>query len=152
MKTRLCVAAALGLALASTAGLTGCGSNYAGGDAPVQEAEEQQEAVLDLAGTWKVEGSDPDSWQELTISGDVMTIGWVSDGGDTRALYWAGTYPAPTEPSDTWSWTSENDHEQTDTALMASSDETKDFEFDGEQISYSVSALGITKTVHAVRQ
>ena len=96
--------------------LMGCGGNGTTGSAgnPQPKAEPEPEP-LDLSGTWKAEGEDPDSWQEIIISGNTMTINWVSDGGDTKALYWAGTYTAPSEPSDTWSWTSENDHEQTET-------------------------------------
>lgn len=133
--------------------LMGCGGNGTTGSAgnPQPKAEPEPEP-LDLSGTWKAEGEDPDSWQEIIISGNTMTINWVSDGGDTKALYWAGTYTAPSEPSDTWSWTSENDHEQTDMAIMASTSDTKDFEYDGESISYDVSALGVTRTLHAVKQ
>lgn len=114
--------------------LVGCGSS--------------SEKTSDLSGTWKQSnsGSD-DSYQEAVISGDVIEIYWVSDGGDSKSLYWAGSYDAPTEEVSTYSWDSVNDHEKTDSAMMASGDDTKTITYENGEISYSASMMGTTTTV-----
>ena len=102
----------------------------------------------DLTGNWKESGSDTEeSYQEATITEDSIEIYWVSDGGDTKALYWAGTFEAPTTAEEPYSWDSANDKEKTSTALLASNDDTKTFTYEDGQISYEVSALGVTSTV-----
>lgn len=128
MKKIIVLAAATALALA----LVGCGSS-------------QPEEPADLTGTWKSQEKGG-SYQEATITEDAITINWVSDGGKTKSLYWAGTYTAPTESGD-YEWTSENDISKTQSALLASSDETKDFAYKDGKISYEVSAMGTTTTM-----
>jgi hypothetical protein len=105
----------------------------------------------DLSGDWTQSNSQSeDSYQTATITNDEITIYWVSNGGDTKALYWAGTYEAPSEPG-AYEWVSENDTSQTDSALLASGAPDKTFSFDGNEISYEVSALGSTTTVRLER-
>nr|DAP85378.1 MAG TPA: protein of unknown function (DUF4969) [Caudoviricetes sp.] len=102
----------------------------------------------DLTGEWKqVNSNSDDAWQAATITGDTITINWVSDGGDTKSLYWAGTFTAPTTADEPYSWDSANDKEQTGKALLASGDETKTFTYANGQLSYEASALGTTMTV-----
>lgn len=102
----------------------------------------------DLTGEWKqVNSNSDDAWQAATITGDTITINWVSDGGDTKSLYWAGTFTAPTTADEPYSWDSANDKEQTSKALLASGDETKTFTYANGQLSYEASALGTTVTV-----
>ena len=105
----------------------------------------------DLTGTWRSEENDG-SYQEAVIMENTIEINWVSDGGKTKSLYWAGTYTAPTESIDKYSWTSENDTEKTDSALLASSDETKEFTYENGKISYEASALGTTTTIELTKQ
>lgn len=131
MKKRFMALMIGGVMLASI--LTACG----GGN-----TESASSTPADLTGTWRSEDNDG-SYQEAIIATDSMEIYWVSDGGDTKSLYWAGTYAAPTEPGD-YSWTSERDAEKTDTALLASTDDTKDFSYSDGKISYEVSAFGTT--------
>lgn len=70
--------------------------------------------ISDLSGTWKqVNSNSSDSYQEATITANTIEIYWVSNGGETKSLYWAGTYVAPSEAVDTYSWSSVNDHEKT---------------------------------------
>jgi len=107
---------------------------------------------LDLTGDWKQTNSGADdSWQEATISGDTIEIFWIIDNGDTTALYWSGSFTAPTQPVDKYFWTSNNDHSKTDDAMLASSDNTKDFTYDNGVISYKVSAFDVTKTFRLER-
>ena len=147
---------ALGSLTLAAALLTGCstgGGDTAptGGDSGTAR-EQPQEKPADLAGTWKtIDDASADAWQELTIAGETMTINWVSDNGKTTALYWAGSFTAPTAAGD-YTWESKNDTAQTDKAMLASSDPTKTFTYKDGKISWQVSALGVTKEVSAEKQ
>ncbi|MDB8711635.1 hypothetical protein [Mediterraneibacter gnavus] len=138
---------------AMTLSITAC----SGGAEPFKNNETKTESTtekkepLDLTGTWKSEEVEG-SYQEATISDSVIEINWVSDGGNTKSLYWAGTYVAPTESTDKYSWISENDKEKTGTALLASSDDTKDFTYKDGVISYEASAMGTTKKVELTKE
>ena len=105
--------------------------------------EDKKEEPTSLIGTWKSKENEG-SYQEAVISESSIEINWVSDGGKTKSLYWSGTYSEPTEKTDNYTWTSENNKENTETALMASSDDTKEFTFKDGIISYEASALGTT--------
>lgn len=108
--------------------------------------ESQKEEPTSLIGIWKSEVNNS-SYQEAVISESSIEINWVSDNGKTKSLYWSGTYSEPTEKTDNYTWISENNKQQTDAALMASGDDTKEFTFKNNVISYEVSALGTTKTM-----
>ncbi|HTL42221.1 MAG TPA: hypothetical protein VL294_12185 [Pseudolysinimonas sp.] len=154
MPTSSLRAAALALVLLSSIGLAGCAAaGTTGSDGGATQAPAAPEAPADLTGDWKQTNSkSEDTYQAATIAGDTITIWWVSDNGDTKSLYWAGTFEAPTEPGE-YSWESENDTSQTDSALLASGDPTKTFKFDGNgEISYEASALGTTVTVRLARE
>lgn len=146
------------IAAALLAMLTACGGtaststdNGSAQNTASQKAEEKQPA--DLTGDWKqVNSSSDDSYQQATISGDTIEIYWVSDNGDSKSLYWAGSFEAPTTADEPYSWESKNDHDKTDSALMASSDDTKKFTYEKNQISYEASALGTTTTVRLEKQ
>lgn len=135
---------ALVLALCLCFALAACG----GGGSQESETPETPAQPLDLTGEWKqVNSNSEDSWQSATITGDAIEVYWISDGGDTKSLYWAGSYVAPVTSEESYTWDSANDAEKTATALLASSDETKTFTYEAGQISYEVSALGTTTTV-----
>lgn len=141
------------LSLSVLAGITACGSENKE-EAPKSENKEESvdvsdepeqvaEEPTDLTGTWKSEANEG-SWMEAVISADTISIDWISDDGDTRSIYWIGTYAAPTEYVDDYTWTSERDKEQTDNALLASTDDTKDFSYSSGKLSYEVSFMGTT--------
>ena len=146
------------IAAALLAMLTACGgttsadtSSAQNTNAASQKAEEKKPA--DLTGDWKqVNSSSDDSYQQATISGDTIEIYWVSDNGDSKSLYWAGSFEASTTADEPYSWESKNDHDKTDSALMASSDDTKKFTYEKNQISYEASALGPTTTIRLEKQ
>ncbi len=140
----------LGLALSSCSpASTSEGTSSSTGTTP----SETPAAPLDLVGEWKQTNSaSADAWQSATIAGETITVNWVSEGGATTSLYWAGTYVPPAEPRDSYTWDSQNDHSQTDTALLASGDDTKTFTYEGGVLSYEVTALGTTTTVQLERQ
>ena len=123
--------------------MTGCGGSADSGSSAVTE----EKTILDLQGTWKQTNGSEDSWQEAVIAEKVIEIYWVSDGGDTKSLYWAGTYDAPTTSDDSFAWESSNDKSLTDSALLASGDDTKKISYEKGVMSYSASALGTSKTV-----
>lgn len=129
--------------------LTACGeskqSNNGKNDTKTETVKKEKEPT-DLTGTWKSKDNDG-SYQEAIISEDYIEINWVSDGGDTKSLYWAGSYTAPTEYVEEYSWTSTNDQEKTSSALLASPDETKEFSYKAGKISYEASMLGTTTTM-----
>lgn len=127
--------------------LTACGESKQG------EPETAPETPPDLAGEWKQTNSNADdAWQAATIAGDTIEVYWVSDNGDTKALYWAGSFDAPTTADEPYTWESKNDKDQTDTALLASGDDTKTFTYQDGVISYEVSAMGVTQTVKLEKQ
>lgn len=146
MKKVVAIVAAGALALT----LAGCGGGGSASAPAAQDQPKQEEkkAPLDLTGSWKqTNPNDPESYQEATIEGNAITVNWVSNGGDTKSLYWAGTYVAPTDPTDSYTWDSANDKEQTSKALLAAGGDTKTFTYDKGVLSYEASAMGTTTTV-----
>ena len=130
------------LLAALVAGTVGaCGSPEAG---QATEPLASEAAAPDLTGVW--EATSGGFSQEAFIAGSTMTINWLPEDGSDPALYWAGSFVAPTSDGK-HTWTSDNDHGKTDSALLASGDGTKDFTFENGAISYEVSALGTTATV-----
>ncbi len=111
----------------------------------------ESESIPDLTGTWKSENNNG-SYQEAVITEDSIEINWVMDDGKTKSIYWAGTFTAPTEATDTHEWTSERDKEKTDTALLASTDDSKDFSYSNGKISYEVSTMGTTTTLELTKE
>ena len=75
----------------------------------------------------------------------------MADGGDTKSLYWAGSYVAPNDNTEPYTWDSENDKEKTGSALLASSDDIKAFTYENGELTYSASALGTTVKKRLVR-
>ncbi len=105
----------------------------------------------DLTGTWKSQNNNG-SYQEAIITEDTIKINWISDNGKTKSIYWIGTFAAPSEPASEYSWTSKKDKNETDAALFASTDDTKDFTYKNGIISYEVSALGSTTILELKKQ
>lgn len=97
----------------------------------------QQKKIPDLKGEWKQKNSKSnDSYQAATISDETITIYWISDNGDTKSLYWAGSFVAPKTAEEPYSWNSKNDHSKTETAMLASNDDTKAITYENGQLSY----------------
>ena len=115
-----------------------------------QEPEPEEEA-FSLVGEWKQTNSnDPTSYHVATITEDTIEIFWASDDDDIKMLYWAGTFESPAKDKST-TITSQADHEQNDSALLASTADTKDFEYKKGVISYELTAMGVTMTVEMER-
>lgn len=129
-----------------------CGENEKSQSSKVEDTKkEETKKPTDLTGTWK-SSENNGTYQEAIISENKIEINWVSDEGKTKSIYWIGTYEAPTEDVDTYSWTSERNKEETDSALLASTDDTKDFNYKDGIISYEASAFGTTTTVELTKE
>ena len=135
MRKRI-IAAALMAVLACIA-LVGCG-------------EKKKAEPLDLTGNWE-EKDTSDGYRAGYIKDDKIYLFWVSDGGDTKMLYWAGTYAAPTDDTVPYTWESVADKEQTGSALLASTDDSKTFTYEDGELTYSASAFGATKKMRLVK-
>ena len=116
--------------------IVGCGSNQ-GAKEPVS-----------LPGEWKASNNTFD--MSATITDDSITIYW--ENGDSKSLYWAGTFKVPENGEDPYRWISENDHDQTGMALLASSDDTKEFTYENGELRFEASAMGTTSTVKMKKQ
>ena len=93
-----------------------------------------------------------DNYQRAIIQDGQIEIYWVTESDDSESLYWAGTYVAPEIAEEPYTWDSVNDKEKTDSAILASGDDTKTFTYKDGQLSYSVSAMGNTQTVRLEKQ
>lgn len=114
-------------------GVTGCSNT---------ELKEADPLVLE--GTWVYDG---DISHKAVITDETIEIYWVSE--DSKSLYWAGSFTAPENLTveDEYKWISNNDFEKTNKALLASSDDTKEFTYSDGIISYEASAMGTTTNV-----
>ena len=118
--------------------LTACG-----GEKETASSENHAKSPVDLTGTW-TQTAKSDSYQEAVIANGIIEINWISEEDNSKSIYWVGTYDAPAKPIDEFKWISERDTAATDMALLASTDDTKEFTYADGIISYEVSALGTT--------
>lgn len=115
-----------------------------------EEAEEAPEPV-DLTGEWEQTNSnDPENFQSVTITADRIEVYW--NATDSKSLYWAGTIEVPEDGSTSFTWDSMNDKSKTDSAMLASGDDTKKFTYENGELSYEVTALGTTMTVRLAQE
>jgi hypothetical protein len=138
---------------------TGCSSTTTksgnGDNTPESSTESKttEKQIPDLTGEWKQSNSkSDDTYQAATINGGTIEIYWVSDNGDTKSLYWAGSFIAPTTADETYIWNSKNDHRKTDSAMLASTADTKTMTYQNGVLSYEASAMGTTTTVKLEKQ
>lgn len=118
-----------------------------------QPSAEQESTVSDLTGVWSEENvNSEDAWMEAVITEGTISIDWVSDGGDTRFVYWVGTFNPEVEGASPQDVVSERNVEETDRALLASSADTKEFTYDDGKLSYSQSTMGVTMTIALEKQ
>lgn len=155
MKRRWGVFPLCGLMLLS---LAGCGGGNENAPAAPDAPEVQESAPVappDLSGEWKQANSNSeDSYQAAYISDGAMEVYWiVNEGSDDEAiaLYWAGTFTPPENADEPYAWESANDKSRTESALMASGDDTKTFTYENGKISYSVSIQGQTADVELAK-
>lgn len=135
--------------------LTACGNSSSKDNSSSKETtttkKEEKKEPLNLTGTWKSDENEG-TWMEATISDNVISIDWVTDEGKTKATYWVGSYDAPTTATSEYSWVSNNDHEKTKNALLASNDDTKEFTYKNDILSFTASMQGVSKVVELKKQ
>jgi uncharacterized lipoprotein NlpE involved in copper resistance len=124
--------------------LGGCNSSSS---ATVASAAPTPTPAPDLTGTWKADPTDAGNYSEATITKDTIEISWVIENGKTTSLYWSGSYTAPTNNDEPYTWTSTADKTKTSKSMFASQDDTKDFSYEAGIISFKASMLGVTTTV-----
>ena len=175
MKRKICVSI---MALLMVVSLFGCGKNEAStdnssettaesssntdtddntdssGDEITETAkEETTEAIvpLDLTGLW-IQGNKKESETRMvaTIRDDgKIGVFFILEDDPEPWTYWVGTYDAPEEDTDKYSWTSQNTYGGN--GLLASTAETKDFTYESDSLTYEVTIDGETNNVTLVR-
>lgn len=107
---------------------------------------------VDLSGEWKQSNAQSEEmYQVATIAGSTIEINWVTEGGSTKSLYWAGSLEVPQDGSQTFAWDSKNDTGRTAGAMLASSEPSKKITYADGVLSYEASAMGKTVTVELKR-
>lgn len=152
MRTLSLRPAALATIVLLAAALTGCSAPSGGTPSDANPAGTDStptpEPPLSLVGEWKATNSEAeDAWQSAVITDDTISVDWVAEGGDTTAIFWIGSYIAPTEATTTYEWESIGDTEKMSTALMASQEEKKRFSYDDGVLTYEVSMMGVSKQI-----
>lgn len=118
-------------------------------EAPVEETTKAVEP-LDLTGLWVQENPAEESYMAAEIKEEgVIGVFFVIQGDDTPWTYWVGTYDAPTDDKDKYSWVSESTY--SGNGLLASSDSTKKFSYKDGKLSYPISIQGKSGTLTLVR-
>jgi hypothetical protein len=151
------------VALAAVLALTGCSATNTADASAGQTSAPTKTAsstptpdpvvIPDFTGNWKQNNSaSDDGWMTATIDGNTITANFVTDNGDTTSLFWVGTFTPPTDDKSPYTWTSTRDTAATDSALLASTDPTKDFIYENEEISFPVTIAGSTATVRLSKQ
>ncbi len=141
------------LALSLALPLAACGSGSAPSDLPPDPPPDVlPELPPELEGQWKqVNSTDEGSFHGAIIDGDEIEIYAVSNNGDTRSLYWSGSFTPPDAAGEPYLWESQNNRDKTSQATLASQDDTISFTYADGQISYSASAMGTTSTIRLER-
>lgn len=106
----------------------------------------------DLIGEWREANGSEDAYHGIRVFGRTIEIYWISDGGNNKTLYWAGTFDPPADGSEPYTWVSQNDTNRTSAAVLASGDSVKEFTYRNGKLSYSASILGVTQTIEAEKK
>lgn len=130
--------------------LTACGGseapvaqNGATSSPTVQQVEQKENPTIpeSLLGNWK--NDDPNMHMSAVVANGTIEIVFESD--TSSALYWKGTFPeSATNGQDI---SSQGDTEALDASLMGSSETVKEFTYDDGNITYELTALGVTTRV-----
>lgn len=119
-----CIALALATVMFLAAG---CGQ---GSDTTSASAEkESAPQALDLVGSWEQQNGGDDYHLAGFIKGDLIELHWVSSYDQNGSVYWAGTYEAPKDMTEPYTWESERDDAIMQTSAYASVDETRTFTY-----------------------
>ncbi|RHQ87387.1 hypothetical protein DWX89_02870 [Coprobacillus sp. AF21-8LB] len=137
--------------------LTACGGSSSKDNSSTKKEttssvkKEEKKEPLDLTETWQCDPVDG-TYLKATISNNVIEIDWVFVDENKSAIYWVGSYDAPTTDVNQYKWTSNNNHEQTENSILASTDDTKEFSYNNGIISFAASMQGVSKTFELKKQ
>ena len=106
----------------------------------------------DLWGEWRYNNGDEESFHGIFISGDTIEIYWVTEGGLSTSLYWAGSFEAPPDGKEPYTWESICDENRTSAAQLASNENTKTFTYANGILSYDANILGVSTTIETRKQ
>ena len=131
--------------------MIGCGSSGGSNfDNSAKEETTEAEEPLDLTGLWIQKDADEDNYITASIRDDgKIGVFFKLEGDDKPWTYWVGTYVAPSEATDKYSWTSDNTYDGN--GLLASDNATKDFTYDDGIISFPMTFQGKSGTIHLIR-
>lgn len=102
--------------------------------------------VPDLSGHWKEVNSDSGFEHYAYIKGKTITIYMSTDDGQTKELYWIGSFKAPTTDDSSYSWVSKK-NPKTNDSIFGSLDSTKKFTYEDGQLTYEFVILGVSSTI-----
>lgn len=146
------------IVLVAAFALAGCS---AGGAAPAStspaatvEAKPVEEAppAPDLTGGWKQSNSQSETdFMTATIADGVISVNWELGSEDITAVYWVGTFEAPADATEPHIWTSQRDAAATESAILASTDDSKEFTYAEGLMSFTVSIQDQTATVELTK-
>ena len=169
MKTKLSIllAVLLGAALVGCGSSSGSAANASSQNTSAAETTSKAESIassvkeespaetesvepLDLTGQWIQENAEASNYMAATIREDGrIGVFFIMDNFDGPQIYWVGTYEAPQDNAEEYSWISENTFGGN--ALLSSSDETKEFTYKSGKITYPITIQGKKGTVSLIR-
>lgn len=134
--------------------LSGCGNSDVGPQDGTKESKietTEEVELLDLTGLWIQDGKkESETHMVATIREDgQIGVFFILEDDPEPWTYWVGTYDAPAEDVDKYSWTSQNTYGGN--GLLASTAETKDFNYASETLSFEVTIQGETNTLNLIR-
>ena len=114
------------------------------------------EMIEPLEGEWiqRDEGflfRDIDAVQTAVISRNEITVYWYDKEKDSAAVYWNGSYVAPSADTQDYSWTSRTGNDDRKRAILKEEAKELDFTYRNGELVYTVTALGETHEIHLLR-
>ena len=122
--------------------LAGCGS---GGDTSSASAESENAPAetLNLEGSWIAEVQGSDYYLAGFIKDNLIELHWVSSYDQNGSVYWAGSYKAPKDKPDTYTWESTRNDAIMNTSAYASVDASRTFTYADGKLTLAASDTGV---------
>lgn len=120
----------------------GCGSNGHESSASAEGEGQSKQAALDLEGSWVAEVQGSDYYLAGFIKDDLIELHWVSSYDQNGSVYWAGSYAAPKDKPDTYTWESSRIDAIMNTSAYCSVDAARTFTYADGKLTLEGSATG----------